>query len=188
MAALTSGTDTRPRTSVTYARKQKVGCPRLDCASPDGRSSRPRPERRRQDTAVARESGSCVDVGHCCSRASNPGAGSEQLSAPVCRIPNAADLPEPHGGRENSRWTPFRNAKRPNSRRASSTRFPPARGAWEQVAGPLSGGEQQMLFETRALDGSALILPRGVDGPRAIDRRVLVSIVRDLTTPQASPW
>ena len=135
------------------ARRQLRGARRARCASCSGSTAPARPPR------SAPSPGSCGrSRGRCCFDGSRSGAGppSARVSAGGSRCARGAPgLPAPHRARRTSSSGPGADAARPGWSAASSTSCSTTSRAWpsatDQVAGTLSGGEQQMLAVGRAL-------------------------------------
>ena len=100
----------------------------------------------------------------------------------------AGDLPEPHRGREPQDGQLRRGRATPEILEKSFQHFPKLAERRTQLAGKLSGGEQQMLSMARALavNPSVLLRRRAVDGPRAQDRRGTVRGARRASPGRAS--
>ncbi len=113
------------------------------------------------------------------------GSGAEELSrAGVCLIPEGRGIFPNLTVRENIQMDTFNNGHRlAQLEQVVYETFPALRDRREQVAGTLSGGEQQMLSLSRALstDPAVILLDEVSMGLAPIIVETLFGIVRKLT-------
>jgi branched-chain amino acid transport system ATP-binding protein len=113
------------------------------------------------------------------------GSGAEELSrAGVCLIPEGRGIFPNLTVRENIQMDTFGNSRSaPELEQVVFEHFPALRDRRDQVAGTLSGGEQQMLSLSRALstDPAVILLDEVSMGLAPIIVETLFGIVRKLT-------